>query len=525
MKFTSLNKKLSRLTTTILTLAIGLFFFLVIVIGFVLVRQYRQTSEHFIENSLMAKGRILIKHSTRVMEDLALENAISSIRTMIQSIIKDDPDIVYGIFMDINKRPWALFGLADSIPGTFSGPMNDSMSIWAGNLKNEDIKIIKNPDDDIIEFSAPVISGDIHLGTVRYGISRAAVTDALHDAKKDFYFNVGLFLVLLITVGILIYLFVSRLALSQAKSIISPVESLTSIALAITRGNYEQRVTSQSDDEIGTLADAFEQMRKTIKDYTTNLENKVTERTRELEKAHNELETTCDKLLGSEKMKELLTNTLVHDIKNVVFTMAGDIQTTLKNTSRQLTPKSRRKIDKIQRSCYEIFRLTMNILDVSRIEGNKLPINPEKIKCNTLGDIVSSAIERSRIENHDMNVSIEMPENTHSILADRNLLDRVFLNLASNAAKYGKRSGDVRVFYRTDQNSYSIIFYNSGTPIESERLKQIFEKFYTDSAKYSAYSKGIGLYFCKTVIEAMDGHIKAEALDTGNQFIVQFPII
>lgn len=525
MRFTSLNKKLGRLTTTILILAIGLFFFLVTVIGFLLVQQSRKTSEHFIENSLMAKGRILIKYSTRLIEDLASENAISSIRNMIQSIIEDDPDVVYGIFMDINNRPWALLGHTDVLPGTFSGSMNDSMSIWAGNVKNEDIKIITTGTDDVIEFAAPVIAGEIRLGTVRYGISRAVVTKALRDAEKDFYFNTALFLSLLISVGILIYLIVSRLAFSQAKSIISPIESLTHIAHAIAHGNYEQRVISQSDDEIGALADAFEQMRTTIKDYTANLENKVTKRTRELEYAHNELATTYDKLLGSEKMKELLTNTLVHDIKNVVFTMAGDIQTTLKNTTHQLTSKGQRKIDKIQRSCYEIFRLTMNILDVSRIEDNKLPVNLEKIECNTFCDLVSSAIERSRIENHAMKVSIEMPENKFTITADRHLLERVFMNLASNAAKYGKRSGDVKVSFRTGSGTCFITFYNSGTPIVPERLEQIFEKFYTDSEKHSAYSKGIGLYFCRTVLEAMNGQITGEALEKGNQFIIELPTI
>jgi len=170
-------------------------------------------------------------------------------------------------------------------------------------------------------------------------------------------------------------------------------------------------------------------------------------------------------------------------------------------------------IEAIYRNAERLQRLTNDILDVTRIESKTLKVNKEKFN---LSDLLSKVIEdyKSNIEKNNSNVRLSYSESikeTSLVNADRERIIQVISNLLNNAIKFTEEKGGGEIYVtaeekeKDDQEVAIVTIKDTGVGIDSEILSSLFTKFATRSQT----GTGLGLFICKSIIEAHGGKIWA----------------
>jgi signal transduction histidine kinase len=214
-------------------------------------------------------------------------------------------------------------------------------------------------------------------------------------------------------------------------------------------------------------------------------------------------------------MKNEFINVAAHELRTPIQPI---LSLTESIRSKMKEPEQQELLDVTIRNAKRLQRLTEDILDVTKIESHSLNLNKESFNLNdvitnVMEDIVANIAKKSqyanliKLEYHPSNIFIE---------ADKARITQVISNLLSNAVKFteakvneGKGGrGIINInAEKSDDDSLAVISikYN-GTGIDSEILPRLFEKF----ASKSYQGTGLGLYICKSIVEAHGGKIWAE---------------
>jgi two-component system chemotaxis sensor kinase CheA len=278
-KFVGIQKKLQKSVMILITITLTAVILIITILNIFSMNKTTIKISMDIEKTLLAKGRLLATNNSLAMRGMAADNAFTAIQDLVAAALKDDKDIVYSIFMDPNKKPWAMAtpekptGKVDSME-----PLNDSLSLWATKLTEVGQKKYKKGKEEIIEFAGPVMVDEEPAGFIRYGISTATMQKAIREATRNGVLTGLQTIFLLLAIGA-VSLYVSNLVLKRLSSRITmPIGSLVKSTEMIAQGDYNVEVKSESNDEVGNLAQVFDQMRVTIKRYTEHLQDIIEEK-------------------------------------------------------------------------------------------------------------------------------------------------------------------------------------------------------------------------------------------------------
>lgn len=253
-----------------------------------------------------------------------------------------------------------------------------------------------------------------------------------------------------------------------------------------------------------------------------NLEETVREQTASLTTKNRQLESYTVKLLESERVKNILTGALVHDIKNAATGIAGTFYM-LEKKIPTMDQRLERMVKFSSASCNDIVNFSSNLLDITRMEEGKLAIRHSALDARMLSGLFQRHSDNPIFAEKNISVQYISPDHQFEIPADKYLLDRVFQNLLNNAAKYVPAGGTVTFSVEQNGEEEVLTFFSTGDPIPQEFRDRIFEKYSRVSENGSPYSKGLGLFFCKLVLTAHDGRIWLETGDEGNYFKMSLP--
>ncbi len=229
----------------------------------------------------------------------------------------------------------------------------------------------------------------------------------------------------------------------------------------------------------------------------------LAEQKEEIQAQSEELQATNDKLMELDQFKEGMTGMIVHDLKNPLNSII--------NLSEDIKAKQSGK---------QMLNMVMNILDVSKYEQSKMLI--DKVDCSLL-EISLNAINEVMFLVEQKNLSISNKISTEtSIKGDKEIIERVFVNLLTNAIKYSPNNGEIELIASENDLAFvEIKVLDTGEGIPSDKLGAVFEKFGQITAKKSGNirSTGLGLSFCKMAVEAHGGSIIVESeLKKGTTF-------
>ncbi|MCP4163500.1 MAG: HAMP domain-containing histidine kinase, partial [Deltaproteobacteria bacterium] len=211
-----------------------------------------------------------------------------------------------------------------------------------------------------------------------------------------------------------------------------------------------------------------------------------------------------EKLIKLDQFKESMTGMIVHDLKN-------PLNVILNATEKEPLKNLRR----VKQTGKQMLNMVLNILDVHKYEETKMIV--DKLDYS-LFDISLEAINEVVFLAQQKNIEIknEISKET-GIKADREIIERVFVNILTNAIKYTPNNGKISVgsLEPTTLNpqQIKIKITDSGQGIPQDQLSKVFDKFGQITAKKSGTvrSTGLGLTFCKMAVEAHGGEIGVES--------------
>ena len=233
----------------------------------------------------------------------------------------------------------------------------------------------------------------------------------------------------------------------------------------------------------------------------------------------------------SNKAKSTFLSNMSHDIRTPMNAIIG--YTNLIKKEPGLPQRTKDYLDKIEASNNHLLSLINDILDMSRIESGKMELDPQKsniVKAlDEVRDLFATQMETKGLR---FAVNIEHVMNK-TVMCDTPRLNRVLLNLISNAFKFTPEGGSVTVTLRQvggteEVGSYELRVKDTGMGMTPEFAKKVFAAYERDRTVSNIQGTGLGMSITKSIVELMGGTIDVETeLGKGTEFIVRvdFPVV
>ncbi|MGL5380220.1 ligand-binding sensor domain-containing protein [Clostridium sp.] len=260
------------------------------------------------------------------------------------------------------------------------------------------------------------------------------------------------------------------------------------------------------------------------------LDSMVKQRTMELDKNLKDNEILYKKLLQHEKFKNNYFVNLSHELRTPlnIITSAQKLITTLNNNNEDHIPKERinHYMKIIQGNCSRLVNLIDNIINTSKIESGNYTLNIANHDIVYLVEEVSLSM-KDFIEDNKINLIIDPFIEEKIIECDNLEIERVIINLISNAVKFTPNNGTIRVSIWDFDTYVKISVKDTGIGIDDKFHESIFNRF---SQAYSYSSEehggsGLGLTLSKQLIELHKGKIWVESTKgIGSEFIITLPV-
>lgn len=273
-----------------------------------------------------------------------------------------------------------------------------------------------------------------------------------------------------------------------AKRISRPILKTVEATKEIADGNYSVRLSEEADTkELIMLVDSV-----------------------------NHLATSLDTL---EKLRRQLTEDVAHELRTPITILQSYIEAIMEGVWEPTQERLQSCYDETER----IGKLVRDLEQLAKIESSNLKLNKTGVQINSLLNKIINSFEGELLKK---GLKIELEGPAVKTQADIDRLQQVFNNLISNAVKYSKGVGNIRVETFEEKDIVGIRIKDDGIGIPKEELPFIFERFYRadKSRNRTTGGSGIGLTIVKSIVEAHGGRIKAESiLNEGSTFTVILP--
>jgi PAS domain S-box-containing protein len=241
-------------------------------------------------------------------------------------------------------------------------------------------------------------------------------------------------------------------------------------------------------------------------------------------RAYEEERKRAEALAEIDRAKTTFFSNVSHEFRTPLALMLGPIEDTL-NQSQGLPPADRERLETAQRNSVRLLKLVNTLLDFSRIEAGRIEASYEQLDLAKLTAELAS-IFRSAIEHAGMRLVIDCPPLSDKVYVDREMWEKIVLNLMSNAFKF-TFEGEIRVSLKERGTSAELSVRDTGTGIPSQEIPRLFERFHRvkDARGRSYEGSGIGLALVLELVKLHAGSVQVESeINRGSSFTVSVPL-
>ena len=273
------------------------------------------------------------------------------------------------------------------------------------------------------------------------------------------------------------------------RTIVKPVRELRATAHRIAQGDLETRVDKMYDDEIGELADSINHMAEEIK--------------------------------ASDSMKNDFISSVSHELRTPLTAIKGWAETMYVGEPDSATMSKGLGI--IINESERLTGMVEELLDFSRIQSGRMILAMDKTDLLAeLGEAVYMLRERASKEKKHF--VYDEPESMPPVLADKNRLRQVFINIIDNALKYTPVGGVIGIDVRQEDDVIKVVISDTGCGINEKDLPRIKEKFY--KANKTVRGSGIGLAVADEIMTLHKGSLTIESKeDVGTTVTITIPVL
>ena len=327
------------------------------------------------------------------------------------------------------------------------------------------IRIVRYDDTYQTNNDYAVINANGELYSIEYKVSS-------NNDTAIIFMNVGLSLMLLLTVGVLIYVDLK---------VLKPFNKLSNYSTELAKGNLTSPMKEEKNKNFGKFVWGMDMLRETLE---TNKKNE----------------------LKLQKDKKTLILSISHDIKTPLSAIKL-YSKALKEGIYETPEKRNDALNGIDKNVKEIEKHVSDIVNASREDFLNLTVENKELYLSDLINKIEILYKEKFAHLHTL---FEIaPYDNCLIKGDANRLEEVLQNILENAIKYG--DGRYVKMHIEEEEDYKLIYItNSGSSINEEELPHIFDSFYRGSNAENKDGSGLGLYICKSLMRMMGGDIFAK---------------
>ena len=492
-------------------------------------------------DELVKRGENMVSNLAYNAEFGVILESSSELENLIRGVARAD-DIVYISIATVDGRILAEIG---ENFGTNGRVIEDNAYKSSGDTKFRYHHFIATNNIEYIEMTYPVETQRMavskeNLGSLYAESEDGAVMEEIGEVKIcvtlqslneeiDKSETTSTLLAILVIISAIIIMS------AFARVITRPIETLAAVTDQISKGDLTKTVDINRSDEIGHLAQSFNRMIDSLKryqdeveEYNRTLEEKIIERTRELDEAQSQL-------IQSEKMAALgqLAAGVAHELNNPLGGILGYAQFTLEKMEKkplvQMTDKDldsyRRYLKDIETQARRCKTIVQNLLKFSRSSHSA------DFEMSNINNIINETL--TFIEHQLMMQQIRLTrhfgDNLPQIPGNAGQLQQVFTNVIINAMHASKPETEISIYTRylpplgEFTGAVEVTITDQGCGISEENLKRIFEPFFT--TKEVGKGTGLGLSVSYGIIKEHGGEIKIDSrVGKGTNFTIIFQL-
>lgn len=311
---------------------------------------------------------------------------------------------------------------------------------------------------------------------------------------------------------------------AHRKTVTKPLGKLVS-AINESRGDALEKVDWQSDDEIGRLIAAYNEMQERLEGYERELrasrgllEQRVQERTEDLERAR-------EAAVEANRVKSKFLSSMSHEFRTPMNAILGFTQVLQMSPDLGANPRFKDRLDKIEDSSRNLMALLDEIMEFARLESAADDLHLEDIDTAA---VIAQAVAMVAPLAEARRIAIDVAGvsgNAGAVRADMFKLRKALFHVLSNAVKYNSPGGSVDVGCARDGDHVVITVTDTGPGIPDERAGEIFEPFNRLGREAgNIEGSGIGLTVTQRIVERMLGEIEFESEEgRGTTFRIRLP--
>jgi two-component system OmpR family sensor kinase len=363
--------------------------------------------------------------------------------------------------------------LADSGNAAASGAVRLAIAKRAVLARKVTTGTESTPAGRIAEAADPVRYGKRVAAVIVYSAPVSDVLRTVSTVRHEILVAGGLALLVALVVGYMV-----------ARALAQRVKRLELAAKQVAAGEFTTPIPVDSADELGQLAAAFNDMQK--------------------------------QLLQMEAARKKFIATASHELRTPVFSLGGFVELL---EDEELDPQTRRRfLDQVREQVQRLGKLSVDLLDLSRLESGSLELRPEEVDLGELTRSVSGEFEPT-LAQHDARLELRLPTRIEA-QCDPVRVAQIVRILIDNALTHTPPGTQIVVTAGRDDGRVRLAVRDNGEGIDTHALPRIFEPFYTAD---DAQGSGLGLAIASELADRMAGRLSVVSASDGTTFTLEIP--
>ena len=413
-------------------------------------------------------------HSAMIRRTVGSSTSLPTVRDLVVRTGGSSGDRVTLLSVNQAQGSPQLSVQADSSNPAASGELRFPVAYRAIASRRRVSGTEGNGDDKAAETAQPIIFGGRVAAVIVYSSPVGDIVHTVATVRHEILFGGAITLLLAMIASYLV-----------ARALAQRVRRLELAARQVAAGEFGHAIPVSSSDELGALAVAFNEMQAQLE----------------------QLELTRKKFIA----------TASHELRTPVFSLGGFLELL---EDEDLDAETRRRfMDQVRDQVNRLGKLSVDLLDLSRLESGSLELRPEEVDLGELTRSVSGEFEPT-LAQHDARLELRLPARRVEAQCDPVRVAQIMRILIDNALTHTPSGTQIVVTAGREDGRVRLAVRDNGAGIDGHTVQRIFEPFYTAD---EAQGSGLGLAIASELAERMDGALSVRSAEGQTEFTLDIP--